>query len=74
MREISSNKTLRRHDDDWSRQEFALLGAFAAGCVIFVLAFAYALGIGRNDVQTADAGLIPPAMIGERVPMIPAPR
>ena len=69
-----SPEALRRRQEDWSRQEYALLGAFAAGCVIFLFAFAYVLGFGGSDTQTADAGLIPPAMIGERVPMIPVPR
>ena len=72
MRKIS--EALRREQEDWSRQEFALMGAFAAGCMIFVFAFAYVLGVGSSNVQTAAAGLIPPAMIGERVPMIPVPR
>ena len=50
-----------------------VLGAFVAGCAIFVLAFAYAFSSGR-DVQTADASLLPPSLIGERIPMIPVPR
>ena len=67
-----SPEALRRRQEDWSRQEYALLGAFAAGCVIFVFAFAYVLGFGSSTTQTA--GLIPPAMLGERVPVIPVPR
>jgi hypothetical protein len=69
-----SQDDLRRRQEDWSRQEYALLGAFAAGCVIFLFAFAYVLGFGRSEMQTADAGLIPPAMIGERLPIIPVPK
>ena len=69
MRNLSP-ENLRREHENWSRQEWALLGAFAIGCLIFLFAFAYVLGIGRSDVQTADAGLIPPATIGELVPPI----
>jgi hypothetical protein len=65
---------IRSENEDWSRQEFGLLAAFAVGCVIFVFALGYALGFGRNNLQTADAGLIPPAAIGERIPVIPVPR
>jgi hypothetical protein len=72
MRQIKD--TLSRHQDDWSRQEFALLGAFAAGCMIFVFSFAYLLGFGHSDQQTADARIIPPAAIGERIPVFPTPR
>lgn len=69
---LKTKDTLQRENEEWSRHEYALLGAFAAGCMIFVLAFAYLLGFGHNDTQTA--GLIPPATIGERAPIIPVPR
>jgi hypothetical protein len=66
----NTNETFRRQNENWSRQEYALLGAFAVGCAIFVMSFAYMLGFGRGDNQTETANLIPPATIGERVPVI----
>ena len=52
----------------------ALLGtaAVVVGCLIVVAAIAYVLG--ENKVQTADAGLFPPATTGERIPFSPVPR
>jgi hypothetical protein len=58
------------HDDlAWTRQETALLGAFVLGGVIFFGAMFYALGFWRESAQVA--GVIPPAVTGERVPVIP---
>jgi len=68
MRKIKD--TIQRQYEDWSRQEYALLGAFAVGCMIFVMSFAYLLGFGHNDQQTASNNILPPVAIGERVPAI----
>ena len=71
MRKIKD--TLQQQYEDWSRQEYALLGAFAIGCMIFVMSFAYLLGFGHTDQQTAS-NILPPAALGERIPGIPVPR
>jgi hypothetical protein len=68
MRKVKN--TLQHQVEDWSRQEYALLGAFAVGCMIFVMSFAYLLGFGHSDQQTASNNILPPAALGERIPAI----
>ena len=65
-------REFRPQDEDeaaWSRQDTMLLAGFLLGAFVFFGAMFYALGLGRDTTQLADA--VPPAITGERVPIVP---